>query len=56
MSKSRRNVRFQHRGSIGSDTRRPSISDASDAASDPGSASKNGPVDTPATIPEEVSA
>ncbi|PKY02480.1 phosphatidate cytidylyltransferase [Aspergillus campestris IBT 28561] len=53
MSKSRRNVRFQHRGSIGSDTRRPSISDTSDAASDPGSVSKNGPVDTPATIPEE---
>ncbi|KAL4990221.1 cytidylyltransferase family-domain-containing protein [Aspergillus falconensis] len=49
MSKSRRSVRFQHR----SDGRRPSISDASDAASDPGSPSKNGAVAQPATIPEE---
>ncbi|KAL4769449.1 cytidylyltransferase family-domain-containing protein [Aspergillus nidulans var. acristatus] len=49
MSKSRRSVRFQHR----SDGRRPSISDASDAASDPGSPSKNGVVAQPATIPEE---
>ncbi|KAL4750446.1 hypothetical protein BDW72DRAFT_175945 [Aspergillus terricola var. indicus] len=49
MSKSRRSVRFQHR----SDGRRPSISDASDAASDPGSPSKNGAVVQPATIPEE---
>ncbi|KAL6236305.1 hypothetical protein BDW75DRAFT_207209 [Aspergillus navahoensis] len=49
MSKSRRSVRFQHR----SDGRRPSISDASDAASDPGSPSRNGVVAQPATIPEE---
>ncbi|KAL4971377.1 cytidylyltransferase family-domain-containing protein [Aspergillus desertorum] len=49
MSKSRRNVRFQHR----SDGRRSSISDVSDAASDPGSPSKNGAVVQPATIPEE---
>ncbi|KAL4815887.1 cytidylyltransferase family-domain-containing protein [Aspergillus spinulosporus] len=49
MSKSRRSVRFQHR----SDGRRPSISDASDAASDPGSPAKNGVVAQPATIPEE---
>ncbi|GAQ11101.1 putative phosphatidate cytidylyltransferase [Aspergillus lentulus] len=53
MSKSRRNVRFQHRGSNGSENRRMSISDASDVASDPGSPSKNGNVSKPATIPEE---
>ncbi|KAL2850318.1 cytidylyltransferase family-domain-containing protein [Aspergillus pseudoustus] len=49
MSKSRRSVRFQHR-----DARRSSISDASDAASDPGSpTNNNAPTDRPATIPEE---
>ncbi|PTU20852.1 hypothetical protein P175DRAFT_0437196 [Aspergillus ochraceoroseus IBT 24754] len=50
MSKPRRNVRFNHRSS---DARRLSISDASDAASEPGSPSKNGSVDKPATILEK---
>ncbi|OJJ35667.1 hypothetical protein ASPWEDRAFT_519685 [Aspergillus wentii DTO 134E9] len=53
MSKSRRNVRFQHRA--GADQRRPSISDVSDAASEPSSPSKNGNVSKPSTIPEEQS-
>ncbi|KAL4796110.1 cytidylyltransferase family-domain-containing protein [Aspergillus venezuelensis] len=47
MSKSRRSVRFQHQG------RRSSISEGSDAASDPGSPTRNGAVSQPATIPEE---
>ncbi|KAI9924568.1 hypothetical protein MW887_006841 [Aspergillus wentii] len=51
MSKSRRNVRFQHRA--GADQRRPSISDVSDATSEPSSPSKNGNVSKPSTIPEE---
>ncbi|PLB45429.1 phosphatidate cytidylyltransferase [Aspergillus steynii IBT 23096] len=55
MSKSRRNVRFQHRASNGSENRRPSISDASDVVSEPGSPSKNGGVSKQATIPEEKS-
>ncbi|KAJ9300920.1 hypothetical protein DTO271G3_2084 [Paecilomyces variotii] len=42
MAKSRRNVRFQHR-SNGAE-RRPSISDVSEAASEPGSPGKNGSV------------
>ncbi|KAF7587971.1 hypothetical protein BBP40_006479 [Aspergillus hancockii] len=50
MSKSRRNVRFPHRAS---ESRRLSISDASDAASEPGSPSKNGSVSKPETIVEE---
>ncbi|GMF69012.1 unnamed protein product [Aspergillus oryzae var. brunneus] len=49
MSKPRRNVRFPHRAS---ETRRLSISDASDAASEPGSPSKNGSVSKPETIPQ----
>ncbi|KAL4885907.1 cytidylyltransferase family-domain-containing protein [Aspergillus karnatakaensis] len=49
---SRRSVRFQHRTSDG---RRLSVSDASDAASDPGSPTRNGAVAQPATIPEEKS-
>lgn len=63
MSKSRRNVRFQRRGS---DARRLSVSsDVSDAQSDPGNAAKNDALanskddgngaSKPSTIPEEVS-
>ncbi|KAJ5164642.1 Phosphatidate cytidylyltransferase eukaryota [Penicillium coprophilum] len=50
MSKSRRNVRFQHRTN---DERRLSVSDVSDAPSEPTSPSKNGNGSKPSTISEE---
>lgn len=54
MSKSRRNVRFQHRNAANSELRRLSVSDVSDAVSEPHSPSKNGSVSKSAAVPEEV--
>ncbi|KAI4192016.1 MAG: hypothetical protein LQ346_004523 [Caloplaca aetnensis] len=42
MTKPRRNVQFQHRGSNGHHGRRPSISETSEGASEPGSPKMNG--------------
>ncbi|MCJ1351943.1 MAG: hypothetical protein MMC33_001927 [Icmadophila ericetorum] len=42
MAKPQRNVQFQHRGSNGHGRRRPSVSDVSEAASEPGSPTKDG--------------
>lgn len=52
MSKSRRNVRFPHRPN-GAE-RRQSLSEISDAASEPNSPGRNGSNEKPTTIPEEV--
>jgi phosphatidate cytidylyltransferase len=55
MTKPRRNVKFQHRGSMNGDNRRPSSSDISEGASEPGSPTRNGDAMKGQVIQEEVS-